>query len=167
MRSVHPSTPAFQPGRHLEVLDEPVHDAQRDAEKLPEAAVCTDCGAVYQAGQWQWTSASAHALQIRCPACRRIADGRPAGSLKIEGQYAQAHRDEIEQLVRAVEQREKTAHPLQRVMAVDDVNDAIEVSTTGIPLARAIGEALLEAHEGKLLVDYDEDEGVVRARWVR
>ena len=165
MKSVHPSSPSFQPGRHLEVLDEPVHDAQRDAEKTASTAVCTECGAMYSDGHWQWTSAPSHALQMRCPACRRLAEGRPAAHVTITGQFAQEHADEVTQLVRDVEHREKTAHPLRRVMSIEPRGDELEVSTTDVRLAQDICDALADTYDGKLNVDYDEEERVLRVKW--
>ena len=166
MKSIHPSSPAYQPGRHLEVLDEPVHDPLRDAEKLSSPAVCTDCGAVYQAGHWEWTSAPSHATQMRCPACRRIADGKPAAHVTVTGPVAQQHADDIARLVRDVEHREKTAHPLRRVMAIDAHGDETEVRTTDVRLAQDICDALLDAYKGKLNVDYDEDEKLLRVKLI-
>jgi len=166
MKSVHPSSPSFQPGRHLEVLDEPVHDAARDAEKLTSPAVCTACGAVYSEGHWQWTSPPSHAMQMRCPACRRMAEGRPAAHVAISGEFAQQRGDEITQLVREVEHREKTAHPLRRVMAIEAREDELEVQTTDVRLARDICDALLDTYDGKLNVDYDEGDKLLRVKWV-
>jgi hypothetical protein len=166
MKSVHPSSPSFQPGRHLEVLDEPVHDAQRDAERMASPAVCTECGAVYGDGHWSWTSAPSHAIQMRCPACRRVAEGRPAAHVTISGQFAQEHADEVTQLVRDVEHREKTAHALRRIMAITPNGDELEVSTTDVRLAQDICNALLDAFDGKLNVDYDEDERLLRMKWI-
>lgn len=166
MKSVHPSSPSFQPGRHLEVLDEPVHDAAHDAEKMTSPAVCTECGAVHNDGQWQWTSAPSHALQMRCPACRRIAEGRAAAHVIVSGQFAQDRAAEVRQLVQDVEHREKTAHPLRRVMAIQPGGNGLEVSTTDVRLAQDICDALQDAYDGKLNVDYDEEERVLRVKWM-
>ena len=54
MKPVQPDQPHFQPGRHLEVLDDPSHDPYQAREKLSEPSVCRDCGAVYHQGRWQW-----------------------------------------------------------------------------------------------------------------
>lgn len=162
MKSVHPSSPSFQPGRHLEVLDEPVHDA----EKMTSPAVCTECGAVYTDGHWQWTSAPAHALQMRCPACRRVAEGRPAAHVTISGQFAQTHANEVTQLVRDVEHREKTSHPLRRVMDIAPRGDELEVSTTDVRLAQDICDALVDSYNGKMNMDYDEGEKLLRMKWL-
>ncbi|OWW18632.1 BCAM0308 family protein [Noviherbaspirillum denitrificans] len=164
MKSVHPSSPSVQPGRHLEILDEPPHDAQRDAEKTASPAVCTECGAVYSEGHWQWTSAPSHAMQIRCPACRRTAEGRAAAYVTISGQFAQDYTGQVEQMVRDVEHREKSAHPLRRVMAIEPQDGGLDVATTDVRLAHVICDALMDAYDGKLNVDYDEGERVVRVK---
>ena len=44
MKAAQPPPFTFQPGRHLQILDDPVHDPYHEREKLLEPAVCTDCG---------------------------------------------------------------------------------------------------------------------------
>lgn len=165
MKSVHPSSPAYQPGRHLEVLDEPVHDPQRDAERLASPAVCIECGAVCQEGRWSWTSAPSHALQMRCPACRRLADGHPAAQVLVEGRFSPGQFEAFADLAREVEQREKSLHPLRRLMGLEAGDESMEMRTTDVRLAHAIGEALRAAHQGRLNVYYDEESRMLRVRW--
>jgi hypothetical protein len=57
MKPKQATAPAFRPGRHFEVLDEPVNDPYQLREKLVEPSVCRDCGAVYHEGRWQWSAA--------------------------------------------------------------------------------------------------------------
>lgn len=167
MKAAQPPPFTFQPGRHLQILDDPVHDPYHEREKLLEPAVCTDCGAVYHEGRWQWIAPPVHALQARCAACRRIAEKLPAGYVSIEGQFARDHRDEVRNLVTHLETREKAEHPLQRIMAIEEQDDALMITTTDIHLARGIGEALEHAYKGELDFHYNKEQYLLRVRWRR
>lgn len=167
MKTEQPPSPAFRPGRHLEILDDPIHDPYHEREKLVEPAVCSDCGAVYHQGRWQWITPSAKAHPTRCAACRRVHEKLPAGYVTIEGPFARDRRAEFRSLVQHLENREKAAHPLQRVMAIEEQEDKLLITTTDIHLARLIGEALQSAYKGKLDFHYNKDEYLLRVRWQR
>lgn len=165
MKSTHPPAATFRPGRHLEILDDPLHDPYLERGKIAEPAVCGDCGAIYHQGRWQWGTPAAGAHAARCPACRRIQEGMPAGYLTIEGDFAQSHRDELLNLVRNLEQREKTEHSLKRIMAIDDADGKLMITTTDIHLARHLGEALQRAYQGDLDFHYNKEQYLLRLRW--
>lgn len=167
MKPVPPDQPHFQPGRHLEVLDDPSHDPYQAREKLSEPSVCRDCGAVYHQGRWQWITPPADANQARCAACWRIHDEMPAGYISIEGPFAREHRDELLSRVRHLETREKAQHPLQRIISIEEQDDKLMVTTTDIHLARGIGEALEHAYRGELAFHYNKAEYLLRVRWQR
>ena len=169
MKTPQGSAPAFHPGRHLEIFDGAVIDPYQQRGKYAEPTVCSDCGAVYQQGRWQWSSAPRHVQvhQARCPACARIHEAMPAGYLTIKGDFAKAHRDELMQLLRHHEQREKNEHPLQRIMRIDEQPDACEITTTDIHLARGLGEALEHAYRGTLHYHYNKGDYLLRVLWER
>lgn len=159
--------PGFHPIlRHDRLLQEQVHDAYKVKGKLPEPTVCPECGAVFHQGRWQWGEAPAGAHSETCPACHRIHDHFPAGFLTLEGSFFQSHREEIMHLVRNHEQRERAEHPLQRIMAVDEQDDSVLVTTTDIHLARGIGEALHHAYQGELEFHYNPEENLLRVHWI-
>jgi NMD protein affecting ribosome stability and mRNA decay len=136
--------------------------------KLPTPTRCGDCDAVYRRGRWTWGSAPAECARHRCPACSRIAERYPAGLVWIEGAFAQARREEIEHRVRNVEQREKTEHPLSRVMWIEKrPKGGIEVATTDARLARGIGTALKRAYDGTLETAASEAANLLRVYWRR
>jgi hypothetical protein len=135
--------------------------------KLKEPAVCDGCGAVYHQGRWSWASTPAAAHRDHCPACRRIADALPAGIVTLSGAFAAAHKDEILGLARNEEAAEKNEHPLNRVMAINDVDDVIEIHTTDIHLPRRLGNALKRAFDGDLESHFDENGYFVRVDWRR
>ena len=134
--------------------------------KHPDPSACTECRAIYRAGRWAWGSPPADAERVVCPACRRIADGYPAGLLSLRGDYWREHRDEIEALARNVEERERAEHPLKRIASVLVKAGTLEIATTDAKLARAIGTALRRAHRGTLHVPRSR-ETVARVVWER
>lgn len=157
--------PGFHPVRHDRLLQEQVHDAYKSRGKLHEPTVCTQCGAVFHEGHWQWGAAPAGAHEETCPACHRIHDHYPAGFVTLGGDFFHAHRDEIMHLVHNHEQRERREHPLQRIMAVEDQGSEVLVTTTDIHLARGIGEAVHHAYQGELEFHYNPQENLLRVHW--
>ncbi len=133
----------------------------------PEPTVCTECKAVFAEGRWSWQRPPADAAEMTCPACQRINDDFPAGYVTIKGEFIKAHRDEIIAVVKAKEDRQKAEHPQQRIMAIEDVREGLQVKTTDSNLARGIGEALHDAYKGDLKLRYSRDENLLRAIWKR
>lgn len=159
-------TPPGQAPRYgRRVLDSARHDPYASARKRAGPARCPECGAVYERGRWRWGDAPAGARDEVCPACRRTQDKMPAGWLLLEGPRIAAAHDDLLALVRHVAQRERDEHPLNRILAIDDRGDRIEISTTDVHLPQRIGEALKGAHHGRLTVRYGKDEYSVRTRW--
>lgn len=155
----------FKHSRSAHLLKEQVHDAYKARGKLPEPTVCPQCGAVFHEGRWQWLPAPSGAHQETCPACHRIRDDYPAGFLTLQGDFFHAHRDEIMNLVKNTEERERAVHPLQRIMAIEETKGGTLVSTTDPHLARGIGEALHHAYQGALKLSYSSEEYLVRVNW--
>jgi hypothetical protein len=122
---------------------------------------------VYREGRWRWGAAPADAHRETCPACQRIRDGYPAGYVTLSGEFVRAHRDEIANLCRHVEEREKRTHPLQRIVASEAEGEAWLVSTTDPHLARAIGDAVYAAYGGELEVHYAPEQALARVHWHR
>lgn len=157
----------FRPARRDELRHELVHDSYKSKGKLPEPARCPDCGATYHRGRWSWEGAPEGAHEQRCPACHRIRDKFPAGSVALTGPYLAAHRDEILNLVRHCEGKEKSGHPLERIMAIEPTDDGVRVTTTGTHLARDIAERVHEAHQGEVTFHYNREDQMLRATWSR
>ena len=157
----------FQPVSRDQLLQEPVHDSYKAGGKLPEPTRCPDCGAAYRNGRWTWDDAPAKAHEQRCPACHRIHDKYPAGFVALKGAFLGEHRDEILQLMRHHEAKEKSEHPLQRIMAIADSADGVLVTTTDIHLARDLAQALHKAYRGKLEFHYNKEDQLLRATWSR
>lgn len=144
------------------------HDVYELRRKLPDPSACSTCGALFRDGRWTWGFVPFEAYPTECPACRRIADGYYGGSVTIRGAFAVAHREEIEHLLRNIEEREKASHPLKRIMDIaEDGNDDLCVTTTDGKLARTFGTALYRAYRGELEQPRPDDQGPTRVRWSR
>jgi hypothetical protein len=141
-------------------MRERVHDPYKTRLKLPEPAVYADCGAVFHKGRWGKRPAPAY--QELCQACNRIRDRCPAGELTIAGAFGARHKDQILHLARHQEEQEKAEHPLHRIMAIEEQDNAIVVQTTDIHLSRCIGEALHHAYRGALDFHYDREAYAIR-----
>lgn len=152
--------------RNDQLWQEQNHDAYRAKGKLPEPSLCPQCGAVFHHGRWQWMEAPAGAHARSCPACQRIHDHFPAGFLRMQGDFMRQHREEVINLVRNIEKREKTEHPLKRIMAVTEQGGEILVTTTDINLARSIGDALHHAYQGNLEYHYNAEQNLLRVEWM-
>jgi hypothetical protein len=165
-RSSSPSRPPPERFRAYVLEDRPA-DPYAAKGRYRSPLRCPDCGAAYLEGRWQWAAAPGDAPRHRCPACQRIADGMPAGVLRVEGQFALAHRADLVRTLSNEAERERSEHPLHRVIAIDEVPDGLEVKTTDIHLPQRLGEALRHAYKGELELRYAEHEYGVRATWRR
>lgn len=157
----------FHPLRREQLFQELVHDSYKTGRKLPEPTRCPDCGAVFHKGRWTWDSPPAGANEAKCPACHRISDRFPAGYVMLKGEFFRAQREQILQLVKNREAKEKAEHPLERIMAVEDTDEGVQVTTTDTHLARDIAEALHNAYKGDLDYHYNKEDNLLRASWSR
>jgi hypothetical protein len=153
-----------QPSRHKPERGK----TDRPAGKMSEPQVCSSCKAIYHEGRWVWPKvANPSGQPTLCPACQRIRDELPGGEVRISGEFARAHKDEILARVRHVEEREKAEHPLQRLMAIRESEGETLVTTTDSHLAHAIGTALHDAFKGELSAPWAEKNETLRVRWSR
>jgi NMD protein affecting ribosome stability and mRNA decay len=154
-------------GRKDKLIKEKRHDVYEARQKLKDPALCAKCGALYKSGRWTWKEPPATAAKTTCPACRRIADGYPAGFVEVKGPFFQEHREDILHLIHNVEALEKKQHPLERIMSETEKKGQVSLTTTGIHVARAIGDALAKAYKGELSFKYPDAEKTLRVRWER
>jgi NMD protein affecting ribosome stability and mRNA decay len=157
----------FQPVSRDQLFPEQIHDSYKAGHKLREPTRCPDCGSVFQKGRWTWGAAPDTAHEELCPACHRIHDKFPAGFVALKGAFFGEHRDEILHLIRNHEAKEKSEHPLQRIIAIVDSADGVMVTTTDIHLARDLAQALNRAYRGELELHYNKEDKLLRATWSR
>jgi len=156
-----------KPVRRDRLIQEYEHDTYKSRAKLPEPTVCSECGAVFHKGRWQWLERPSAAHETLCPACHRIHDRYPGGYLTLGGPFLQQHRDEILHLAHNVEAREKAEHPLRRIMALEERGDTILITTTTMEIARSIGDAVRHAYKGELNYRYTDETNILRVDWTR
>ena len=163
------STNPARQGRHDRLIQEHNHDPYKSQQKLPEPTLCPMCHAVFSAGRWQWLEGKTQpAKETTCPACRRINEKVPAGILTLSGDFFQQHRDEIVSLLHNKVDAEKAQHPLKRLMEIEDQQDDSTVVTfTDTHLPRDIGQALAHAYQGKLDINYGDNQDLTRVQWSR
>ena len=149
------------------LIEEKEHDTYKTKGKLTEPSACPSCNAVYHKGHWQWLDVPSDASQHKCPACLRIEDKVPCGYVSISGEFYQQHKDEILRLIRNKENREKTGHPLNRIMDIVETDDGLEITTTDMHLPRDIGVALEHAYKGDLDYHYEAGSNILRVKWSR
>jgi hypothetical protein len=142
-----------------------IGDPYQYQAKLAEGTVCPECGAVYAEGRWQWSAGEKDAPQQKCPACRRITDNFPAGIVTLRGPFSGSQREDLIGLARHQEEAEKTEHPLNRIIRIDEDPPQLVITTTDIHLPRRIAEAVEHAFHGALQIDFDKDEYFVRVNW--
>ena len=167
MKSRPITPPAGRATPRARMVQEVRHDTYRLRAKPSEPIVCRTCGAVYHKGRWTWGQAPAGASATTCAACARTQDRNPAGLLTVQGAYARTHRKELLNLARREERAAKLEHPLSRIMAIETVEDGFIIQTTDTHLARRIGEALHDAHDGTFSFRYREAAALLRASWMR
>ena len=144
-----------------------------------EPRVCVSCGALYRRRRWvtaetaaqQGDAADALAAApkaVRCPACRIIAHGSPAGMVVIDGEFPDAHADEVQRLLDGEARRAAQDNPLGRIVERRrDQHGRLIVSTTTEHLAQRLGQALEKAFTGMVRYDFSHENKFVRVYWHR
>ena len=160
----------YQQSQKNQLFKSDTHDPYR-SQRFEGSAICPQCDSVYQAGNWTWKSPEntvIHDAQpVKCPACRRIDDNMPAGTLKLSGSFLLNHRTEIVNLIEHTEKKEKAEHALERIINLTDSGDDLIVTTTGIDLVHRIGHALEAAYKGDSDYRYGDNEYGLSATWRR
>ncbi len=151
--------------------DRRIKEKRKDTYRLdnasPEPSLCKNCGAIYVNGHWTWKETNNHFYQTICPACKRMEDNYPAGYIEIKGEFYSRHNDEISNLIKNTEKLEKNERPLERIMSIRNERGRTIVTTTGIHIARRIGEALNRSYQGLFSFQYGDGDKSIRVQWQR
>ena len=149
------------------LLKQKRNDVYMTGSKICEETWCPKCGAVFINGRWTWVKKPDQVQESLCPACRRILDNYPAGFIELQGLFFTEHRVEILNLISHLESQEKKMHPLERIIAIHPRDKITVVTTTGIHLARRIGEALYHSYKGGYSFRYAAADKSIRVFWER
>ena len=149
------------------LIQEKRHDAYQEQGKWPEPTLCTECGAVFSKGRWTWKKGAQIAHHTTCPACKRFSQKYPAGTVVIKGGFFEKHRDEILNLVRNIGDMEENRHPMERILRLLNEKDHTLIETSGIHIARRIGEALARSYNGDYSFQYSNEASNIRVVWDR
>ena len=144
------------------------YEAQ-EREKYPDDTLCPKCGAVFVKGRWKWAKplSKDDVTSTLCPACRQIKDDHAGGVLALSGSFLTAHREDILNRVRNIEEAEKKDHPLQRIMGIVDKGEQIEIRATSEHLVARMAKALKSDFNGELDLSFMREEHFARAHWRR
>jgi hypothetical protein len=137
------------------------HDTYKAKAKPSGAMVCDTCSVVFHGGRWFWGSpplTDEHGGL--CPACKRIRDRYPAGTIRLDASFLE-HRKEVLRMIARVEEVEKEEHPLERLMGVEESDDGITLTTTGIHLARRITNKLERRFHKQARIRYPEEQNLI------
>jgi hypothetical protein len=85
----------------------------------------------------------------------------------LKGSFFKEHQEEMLNLIRNEEKEEKAAHPMERIIAITEADNQSLITTTGIHIARRIGEAVSRAYKGDLSFTYGDGEKSIRMFWDR
>ncbi|MFO1078060.1 MAG: BCAM0308 family protein [Planctomycetota bacterium] len=139
-------------------------DSYAAAVKLADSLVCDDCNVVQNGGRWYWGAPPFGEVRGgRCPACRRIHDRCPAGTIRLPLALA-ADRDDMVRHLQALAAAERAEHPLERIIAIDTRDDALWITTTGIHIARRLTR-WLERHVKAMPRIHYTEEHEMRVEW--
>ena len=159
-----------RPGRRKDhrprMIQPKQHDTYASRKEVAKALVCDRCEVVFHAGRWYWGAPPLTDVRDGlCPACERIRDRYPAGTLRLPEVFL-AQRDEVLGLIKNAEKAEKAEHPLERLMDIEDGPDGgLIVTTTGIHLARAIANKLERRFHRQARIRYPEEQKLIQVDW--
>jgi NMD protein affecting ribosome stability and mRNA decay len=143
-------------------------------EEGQEAAVCTQCQALYQGKRWFFDAKLSARLagtdkvrEVVCPTCRKIKDHFPEGILTLTGEFFAQHKEEIVRLLTKEAGRVAQRSVADRIIQIIPEDDKLVVETTTEKMAQHLGRAVYKAFKGDLHFRWGEVERFVRVYWNR
>lgn len=157
----------IQRARTGQTYEERLTDPYKMTGKPKEPAACPECHAVFRDGRWTWNEAPERANEVLCPACMRMRDKFPAGTLTLKGGFFAARENEIMSLIKNTEADAKAERPVERIMSIDKKGGETVITFTDAHLAHGVGVALNNAYRGDLDARYTDEDGLLRITWSR
>ena len=145
-----------------------------EPEEGQEAALCTQCHALYRGKRWSFDALLYERLagtdkvrEVLCPTCRKIKDHFPEGILTLSGEFFAQHREEIVRLLEKEAGRVAQRSVADRIIRIIPEDDKLVVETTTEKMAQHLGRAVYKAYKGDLHFRWGEVERFVRVYWSR
>jgi NMD protein affecting ribosome stability and mRNA decay len=140
-----------------------------------EAAICTQCHALYQGKRWFFEAAryerlagTDQAREVVCPTCRKINDDYAEGILTLSGEFFTQHKEEIVTLLEKEASRVSARSVMDRIIRMAPAGeDKLVVETTTDKLVQHLGRAVYKAYKGDLQFRWGEMDRFVRVYWSR
>lgn len=155
------SGPGRRPDHRPRNVQPKNHDTYASSRKVAGTFVCESCGVCSQGGKWSWGTPPPGERQAGlCPACKRVRERYPAGTIRLPSTYA-PHLEEIRSLALNAEAAEKAEHPLERMMRFEETEAGIVLETTGVHLARRITSKLERRFHKKARMHYPEEQALL------
>lgn len=143
-------------------------------EEGQEAAVCTQCHALYRSKRWSFDPPLYERLagtdkvrEVVCPTCRKIKDHFPEGILTLSGEFFTQHQEEILKLLEKEAGRVAKRSVADRIIQTIPEGDKLVVETTSEKMAQHLGRTVYKAYKGDLHFRWGEVEKFVRVYWSR
>lgn len=138
-----------------------------------DMALCKKCNAVYHNKRWAVNEGlqkkkekNKQTLFVLCPACQKIRNKYAEGFVTLKGDYLKEHKQDILNLIKNEEERAMELNPLQKIIALKDRGNIIDITTTHEKLAQRIGKKVHKACQGELEIKWTKDK-ITRVVWQR
>lgn len=135
-------------------------------------ARCQGCSVVYHRKRWYLSGTLPEGVaegvpRVTCPACRKARNQSAEGSVMLAGDFFAAHKGEILNRIRHEEARARAKNPLERIIAIKEMDGRAEILTTNEKLAQRIGLGLKKAFKGSVKYLWSRGNKLLRVRWSR
>lgn len=149
--------------RFLEDEDDPYR------VELEDGSYCTECGIVYINKNWKLNALEKFKKKpIICPACKKIKEDYYLGILELKGNFLKEHKEEIRNILKNEEERQRAKNALPRIGKIEETEDErLIVYTTSVRLAYRLGKAVYNACKGDLTIKWSDGEHFTRVYWSR
>jgi hypothetical protein len=81
--------------------------------------------------------------------------------------FARDHKEEMIHLARHQEEAEKTDHPPNRIINIEESAEGVVINTTDIHLPHRIGEAIQRVFHGQIEDIFEKNGYFVKVNWTR
>ena len=137
--------------------------------ELEDGSYCTECGISYINKNWKLNALEKYKKKaIICPACKKIKENYYLGILELKGSFLQEHKEEIRNILKNEEERQRAKNALPRIGKIEETEDGkLIVYTTSVRLAYRLGKAVYNACKGDLTIKWSDGEHFTRVYWNR